>query len=43
MAQTDVVPLEIVSLLRKHGIATDAAASALEREQGAWAEDDPDD
>ena len=43
MAKTDVLPLEIVSLLRKHGIATDADASAIEREQGAWAEDDPDD
>ena len=43
MAKTDVMPLEIISLLRKHGIATDAPDSALEREQGAWAEDDPDD
>lgn len=43
MARTDVAPLEIVSLLRKHSIETEAEASALDREQGAWVEDDPDD
>ena len=43
MARTNVVPLEVEALLRKHGIATDAESSVLEREQGAWAEDAPDD
>ena len=43
MARANVVPLEVASLLRRNGIDTEGSESALEREQGEWAEDDADD
>jgi hypothetical protein len=44
MADTDVVPMEIPGLLERNGIDTEGdGSSALEREEGDWAEDGPDD
>ena len=44
MAGTDVVPMEIPGLLERNGIDTEGdGSSALEREEGDWAEDGPDD